>query len=56
LNEKPSLFLETTVSVPVIFAEDGQIHLFSLLINYSWIPKSDYRQKLISAESSPKEV
>lgn len=54
LNEKSSLFLETTISVPVKFElEAPNPSLEYLLINYTWIPKNDYRQKLISSESIP---
>jgi transglutaminase-like putative cysteine protease len=54
LNEKSSLVLETSIIVPINFQfKSSYASLEYLLINYSWIPKNDYRQKLNSYYSTP---
>jgi hypothetical protein len=54
IGQRSSLVLETSVDVPISFVERGSNpSLQYLILNYSWIPETDYRQKFISYESSP---
>ncbi|MFA6072972.1 MAG: transglutaminase-like domain-containing protein [Candidatus Woesearchaeota archaeon] len=53
-NTRRELWLETEVTIPIHFVkESSNAKLQSLDINYSWIPTTDYRQKLLDIESSP---